>query len=414
MGRRYKVPIHMNVENGFFMAIGIIFLLQIIVVAVSALNTRFRRRRHNIMLGRMHLEPLTIGNNDVQTFTYGNDLYAYMLQDIQQAKDKICFESFIWKGDRVGTEFKHALMEKANEGIEVYVIFDAFANLVVRRSFKRFPPNVHVCRYRAWRYLLDIVDPRRLARDHRKLLVIDNEIGYIGGYNIGDLYGKRWRDTHVRIKGDAATNLYQSFITIWNDNIRKGPKLDAALAALQPYIRLYANNPARITFPIRSMYIDAIDLAKKRVLVTTPYFIPDRYVLHALTKAAKRGVDVQLIVPEQSNHLLADWLARTYFTDCLRQKIRVLLYQGAMIHAKTATIDGTWTTIGTANLDRMSLMGNYEVNLEFFDEELAKQMEDVFAEDSKACRELQLYEWIHRPLMQKLGELVLSPLWPFL
>ncbi len=408
------MPIHVNVENGFLLAFGIIISLQIIVVAVSALNTRFRRRRHNTMLGRFPLDPLTIGNNQVQLFTYGNDLYAYMLEDIRRATHRICLESFIWKSDRIGTEIKNALIEKANEGIEVYVIFDAFANLVVRRSFKRFPENVHVCRYHAWRHLIDIVDPRRLARDHRKLLVVDEEIGYVGGYNIGDLYGKKWRDTHVRLMGDVATNLYQSFITIWNDNTKKDLALGSTVTALQPNIRVYANNPSRITFPIRSMYIDAIDLAKEQIYLTTPYFIPDRYVLHALIKAAKRGVKVQLMVPEQSNHLLADWLARTYFTDCLQQGIRIWLYQGAMIHAKTAMIDGKWTTIGTANLDRLSLMGNYEMNLEFFHEELAEQMKSVFAHDSKACRELELHEWVHRPLVQKLGELVLSPLWPFL
>ncbi len=408
------MPIHVNVENGFLLAIGIIISLQIIVVAVSALNTRFRRHRHNTLLGRFHLDPLTIGNNEVQLFTYGNDLYAYMLEDIRHATRRICLESFIWKGDKIGNEMKNALIEKANEGIEVYVIFDAFANLVVRRSFKRFPENIHVCRYHAWRHLIDIIDPRRLARDHRKLLIVDESIGYVGGYNIGDLYGKKWRDTHVRILGDAATNLYQSFITIWNDNTKKDLALGSTVTALQPNIRVYANNPSRITFPIRSMYIDAIDLAKEQIYLTTPYFIPDRYVLHALIKAAKRGVNVQLMVPEQSNHLLADWLARTYFTDCLQQGIRIWLYQGAMIHAKTATIDGKWTTIGTANLDRMSLMGNYEMNLEFFHEELAEQMKVVFAQDSKACRELELHEWVHRPLVQKLGELILSPLWPFL
>ena len=123
---------------------------------------------------------------------------------------------------------------------------------------------------------------------------------------------------------------------------------------------------------------------------------------------------MRLMVPEESNHLLADWLARTYFTDCLRQGIRVFLYQAAMIHAKTATIDGAWTTVGTANLDRLSLVGNYELNMEFIHPVLAKQMEQVFTDDLQHCRELQLDEWMRRPLAQKLGELVLSPLWPFL
>nr|NNM90883.1 phosphatidylserine/phosphatidylglycerophosphate/cardiolipin synthase family protein [Bacilli bacterium] len=401
-------------ERIVLIIIALIVLSQLTVIVLSAISNHFRRRRQNVLFPRMAHHAFTIGKNKVRIFTYGNDLYQHMLQDIEEAKTRICLESFIWKGDTIGQTFKDALIKKAQEGVEVYVIFDAFANLVVRPSFKKFPSSIHSCRYRAWRNVLDIFDPRRLARDHRKLLVIDDHIGYTGGYNIGDLYGEVWRDTHVRVEGSAANNLYQTFTTIWNDNVKNGPQLTPNSTVLEPYIRLYTNNPSRLTFPIRSMYIDAIDLAKEQILLTTPYFVPDRYVLSALIRAAKRGVKVQLIVPEQSNHLLADWLARTYFTDCLRQNIRILLYQGAMIHAKTATIDHTWTTIGSANLDRLSLIGNHEINLEFFDHKMAKQMEMIFLQDSQYCKEVDYTRWLHRPLTQKLGELVLSPFWPFL
>ncbi|PWI58118.1 phospholipase D-like domain-containing protein [Sulfoacidibacillus thermotolerans] len=403
-----------HLEDGFFIAIGIIICLQVTVILSSAISTRFRRRRSSISLGRLQLPEIIVKDNRVQLYTYGMNLYRDMLEDIYSAKKCICIESFIWKADRIGTAFKEAVTKKAREGVDVYVIFDNFANMVVPSEFKRFPANIHLMRYKAWRRLWDFFDPRRLARDHRKLLVIDQQIGYVGGYNIGDLYGAKWRDTHVRIAGEGAKNLYSSFVDFWNAHSDESDHMTKVTGSLFPYIRLYANDATRLMFPIRSMYIEAIDLAKERILLTTPYFIPDRFVLNSLIRAAKRGVDVRLMVPEQSNHLLADWLARTYFTECLRQGIRIFLYQGAMIHAKTATIDRTWSTIGTANLDRLSLVGNFELNVEFLNPEVADQMEVIFIADLQHCRELQLHEWVHRPILQKLGELVLSPLWPFL
>jgi len=403
-----------DIGEGLLTVILIVILLQIIVVVSSAISTRFRRRRTTVQLGRARPETTHIDHNELIVYTYGKDLYRDMLRDISSAKSCICLESFIWKGDGTGEEFKEALYKKAKEGIDVYVIYDAFANLVVARAFKQFPPEIHVYPYRAWRKIWYIFDPRRWARDHRKLLVVDRQVAYVGGYNIGALYGAKWRDTHVRVKGQAALNLYASFIDFWTDHADEAITLEKSTASLHPHIRLCANNPTRIMFPIRSMYIEAIDLAKERIFLTTPYFVPDRFVLASLIRAAKRGVDVHLIIPEESNHLLADWLARTYFTGCMQQGIHIHLYQAAMIHAKTATIDGQWTTVGTANLDRLSLVGNHEINLEIFDEGMAKLMERIFLADRSNCRTLSLDEWTRRPLAQKLGELVLSPLWPFL
>ena len=405
-----------TIQNAILWIFIALIAVQAAVIISSAVATRFRRRRDAIFPNRQPPRHSQINlENTVTLYTYGMDLYNAMLRDIRNAKKTICIESFIWKGDRIGADFKQAVIDKARAGVDVFVIFDSFANMVVQRTFKQFPDNIHVYRYRAWRRPLDIIDPRRLARDHRKLLVIDERVGYLGGYNIGDLYGAKWRDTHVRIEGAAARQLHASFLDFWTEHAGSAVRPPATLSpSLQPHIRLYNNNPTRIMFPIRSMYIEAIDLAKDHILLTTPYFVPDRFVLESLIRAAKRGVNVQLLVPEQSNHLLADWLARTYFTDCLKQGVRIFLYQDAMIHAKTATIDGEWTTVGTANLDRLSLMGNHEMNVEFFAPELARQMEDIFAQDREHCRELLLHEWLKRPLAQKLGELVLSPYWPFL
>jgi cardiolipin synthase len=177
---------------------------------------------------------------------------------------------------------------------------------------------------------------------------------------------------------------------------------------------VHRNDPQMLTFPIRSTYLEAIDRAQHHIYLTQAYFIPDRIIRQALLAAAKRGVDVQIVLPATSNHIVADWLARGQYAQYLQGGIKLLLYQHAMVHAKTATMDGVWSTIGTANVDRLSLLGNFEVNVEFYDRGVAQQMEQIFATDVSNTHELTLEEWERRPFYVKLGERILSPLWPLL
>jgi cardiolipin synthase len=165
-------------------------------------------------------------------------------------------------------------------------------------------------------------------------------------------------------------------------------------------------------FPIREMYLEAIDRANSHVYLTHAYFVPDRALKAHLIDASERGVDVQVLVPEQSNHVTADWLARRHFHDFLAAGIRIFLYEHIMIHSKTATIDGVWSTIGSANIDRYSMLGNYELNLEVYSRSLAAQMEGMFETDKTNATELTLEEWERRPLPAKLVERTLASLSP--
>jgi cardiolipin synthase len=167
-------------------------------------------------------------------------------------------------------------------------------------------------------------------------------------------------------------------------------------------------------FPIRGMYLEAIDRAKDHIYITAAYFIPDRDILQGLIEAAGRGVDVRILMPEVSNHAATDVLSRGFYGSLLRGGVRILLYQDWMVHAKTATIDGRWTTIGTANIDRLSLTGNYEINLEFLDAGLAAEMEAIFENDSSIARELSLEEWGSRTWVARACELIVRPLRPLL
>ncbi len=261
-----------------------------------------------------------------------------------------------------------------------------------------------------------LLDPRRYARDHRKILVVDDKTAFVGGFNIGARYATEWRDTHLRIDGPVVVELENAFVDFWNAHRLRGlPALPSpARRVWRSSIRVHRNDPSTTIFPIRAMYLEAIDRGTHHIHLTHAYFIPDRTLLQSLLAAAARGVDVCILLPQRSNHIVADWLARGFYGRCLRGGVRLLLYQNAMIHAKTATIDGVWSTIGTANMDRLSLVGNFEVNLEIFDEALATQMEEIFARDTTNARELTLQEWQGRSWLAKLGETVLLPLRPLL
>jgi cardiolipin synthase A/B len=272
-------------------------------------------------------------------------------------------------------------------------------------------PTLHTLRYRAIQRPWHLLDPRRYVVDHRKLLVVDGYSAFVGGYNLGALYANDWRDTHVGLRGPAAADFAHAFAAFWNGNCSASGRITRHYPrAFDPLVSLWITDVLRLTFPIRNLYIRAIDRAERQILLTNAYFIPDHMLLQAPKAAARRGVDVQVVVPWVSNHVLADWLARGYFADCLRAGIRIFGYRKAMIHAKTCTIDGVWTTIGTANLDRLSSVGNYEVNLEIFSRALAQQMMDLFADDKTNASEIDLPRWQARPWHVKLGERIIFPL----
>ncbi len=386
------------------------------IAALSVVDAQRKRGRGATRFPSARPSPLSLDDGTVTVYTKGRDLYGDMLASIEAATRSIYFETYIWKDDRVGRTFKEALIRAAERGVDVFVAFDVFGNIVVGPRFFRFPPSVHVLRHWPWSGMKGPVALRAPGLNHRKILVVDGEVGYLGGYNIGSLYATHWRDTHVRVTGDSVPDLANAFVDYWNQN-RRGemPHLESpSNRSWESPVRVVRNVPSLAVFPIRYSYLEAIDRARDHIWLTHAYLIPDDDLTLALIEAVDRGVDVRIIVPAESNHIVADWLSRGFYTLLLSRGIRLLLYQNAMVHAKTATIDGVWSTIGTANLDRLSLMGNYEVNIEITDADVAAEMEAVFQMDSGNCVELTLEAWQERPLAAKVSETVLTPLRPLL
>ncbi|GAA5227645.1 phospholipase D-like domain-containing protein [Paeniglutamicibacter antarcticus] len=382
------------------------------LVIFDAIKHRQRKTRPNFPHPGVFQGP--VADSEVTIYTYGEDLYAAMLDAIRGAKTRIFMETYIWKSDDTGLQFKNALNDAAARGVEVFVVYDGFANLVVSPSFFKFHPKIHVHRFPVMRPSRVFSPLRSTGLDHRKLLIVDDETGFVGGYNIGELYATEWRDTHVRITGPSVWDLRQTFAIVWNA-VGGAPEIPHhSPHTWDLHIRTVNNIPALLVYPIRGLYLDVINRASSHIYITTAYFIPDQQILQALLAASKRGVDVRLIMPENSNHVLADWLSRGFYTTLLREGVTVLRYRNAMIHAKTATIDGRWSTVGTANIDRLSLTGNYETNLEIHDRTFAENMENIFDIDSGNCTELTLADWQKRYVAARISETLLRPLRPLL
>ena len=399
---------------------GLVGLQLTVAVALSLVDSYRRRGKRPKPFPVTGPGTVPVGDGEITTYTFGRDLYDDMLAAIDGAKKQILFETYIWKGDEIGWKFKTALAAAADRGVDVHCIYDGFANMVVSPAFKRFPPSLKVLRYPVWTAGFRVWDLRRYGRNHRKMLVVDEEVAFLGGYNIGSAYATEWRDTHVRITGPGVWDMKRAFADFWNLNrhhrLRRNdrPLLIETASDWDPQIRVHKNIPRQWNFPIRSMYLEAIARATRNIWLTTAYFLPDQDFVDALAEAARRGVDVRILLPLKSIHIVADWISRGYYGQLLTAGARILRFKDAMVHAKTATIDGQWTTIGTANIDRISLTGNYEVNVEFYDAELAKQMEQIFESDCSNARHLTLQEWERRHLAAKFSEAVLAPLRPLL
>ena len=391
---------------------------QAVIVGILVAMDELRKRREVPKEGFPWADQpeieLETGDDRLKIYPYGVRLYEDMLEEIRRAQEKIFLGTFIWKGDEIGRRFVEALASRAREGVEVYVIFDGLANVVVPPSFKRFPEEIHTLHFRPLWGPEKLANPRNVFRYHRHLMAVDGRVAFLGGYNIGALYSDGWRDTHVRVRGLGAREVENDFVDFWNAHRTPDlPELGfGGQRSWNPAAVFHRNDPYLRIFPIRAMYIEAIDRANEHIYLTHAYFVPDRALRTGLIEAAKRGVDVQLLLPEHSNHVTADWLGRRHYRQLLEAGVRIFRYRHIMIHSKTATVDGLWSTIGSANIDRLSLLGNYEINLEVYSRRFAAQMERMFELDKTNATELTLEEWERRSLPAKIAERTLATLSP--
>lgn len=382
-------------------------------VDLDLLNLTYGERQLVKLAYSLTKFPITL-NNDVEIFTDGKSKFSSMFKDLEQASKSIFLQYYIFLDDNTGREMADLLIRKASEGVVVKVLYDHVGSFGASNRFFRRMKEGGVDIHPFFRVTFPQLANRINWRNHRKIVIIDNEIGYIGGMNIADRYvkgtddGGVWRDTHFRLRGDIVQSLIYSFAVDWYFLKQPGDALPLE-SPPNPLrnecaLQLVTSGPVEVWHNLSLCFLKAISMAKKSIFIQTPYFLPTDALLNALEAAALANIDVRVMIPSRSDSRLLQLASYSYVTRCLKAGIKVYLYQPGMLHAKAMTIDDTFATAGSTNFDFRSFENNFESNLLIYDHGINARLRDIFFLDLAQCRKLKYSEWKSRPLPQRMLE----------
>jgi cardiolipin synthase len=366
--------------------------------------------------------PLIVGNK-VTLLQDGAATYAAMFAAIRQARDHINLESYIIEDDAIGEQFSDLLLAQQVRGVQVNIIYDSVGGLNTPKAFfdRLRQGGIAVLEFNPVNPLKAKTPWLLNNRDHRKILIVDGRTAFIGGINISSVYASGslihrssktrslpntnsviWRDTDLQLEGPVVAELQKLFVTTWDKQRGKAlaarnyfPKLPAQGEQIVRAIGSTSDDPYSLIY---LTLLSAIGNADKQVYLTNAYLVPDPQLLKALTDAAARGVDVRLILPSQSDSNLVFHAGRSHYTGLLEGGVKIYERKGALLHSKTAVIDGVWSTVGSTNLDWRSFLDNDEVNAVILGREFAQRMQAAFADDLAASNQIDLPNWQRRPI----------------
>jgi len=374
---------------------------------------------------KLCLDPhLLTGGNDITLLKNGSEAFPAMLSAIREARETICLESYIFRSDRTGRNFAEALASKAKQGIEVLLIYDAVGS---RGSDNRMFSDLKAAGVRTLEYHPVFLWHGPIAsrhrrgggwawwnRDHRKLLAVDSRIGFTGGINICDDHadpsegGGGWRDTDIRIEGPAVREIQRLFLSTWRDEggekINERKFLTRAESAGDSVVAVLGTRELRSRRIIRKAYLHAIKSSRRSVCIANAYFVPDRGILRAVRNAVGRRVSFRILLSSKSDAPPVHYAGRALYYRLLKWGVRIWEWQGPILHAKTAVVDGTWSTIGSYNMDHRSVFHNLELNVNVLGAGFGARMEEMFEEDLKHSKEITLSEWRARSWTERLLE----------
>ena len=369
--------------------------------------------KQEIKLAKSLTGAIYFPGNQIDIFTDGESKFKALLNDIDNATTFINLQYYIFENDKIGCTIAEHLIAKAKAGVHVRVIYDHVGCFGVKNKFykKMLDAGIEIGPF------LKVTFPQFASRlnwrNHRKVVIIDGHIGYIGGMNIADRYvsGNRlgpWRDTHLRICGPAVGGIEYSFAIDWNfmgrqlitDRTRKFDITPQQPAGVQ----IVTSGPMGTWGNISFIFLKAISNAKKFVYLQTPYFLPTESLLKALQAEALAKVDVRIMIPRKSDSKTLTYASFSYIKECLKAGIKFYLYDGGMLHAKTIIIDEEFCTTGSSNFDFRSFEHNFEVNAFIYSKEVNRKMLEQFNKDQEQCTRVIGNSWRHRPLLQRIAE----------
>jgi len=376
--------------------------------------------------------PLMVGNK-VVLLQDGPATFEPMLTAIRHAKDHINMETYVIEDDATGNRFADALIEKQGQGVQVNFIYDSVGAIDAPRAFfKRLTDSgINVLEFNPINPLTARKGWDVNQRDHRKLLIVDGETAFLGGVNISSVYSggsfstrttqrpegaPPWRDTHLQVEGPVVGEFQKLFLATWEK--QKGDTLAARNYFPQPgsrgreIVRAIGSAPDEPYSLIYATLISAIGSAETTVHLTNAYFVPDPQLLAALKDAVQRGVDVRIILPGNTDSWLVFHAGRSYYAELLGAGVKIYERRGALLHSKTALIDGVWSTVGSTNLDWRSFLHNYEVNAVILGQDFGAQMQAMFEKDIASSNPITLEQWERRSISDRLRETV-ARMWEY-
>lgn len=371
--------------------------------------------KQQVRLANTLVESRLYTGNDIEIFTDGKSKFERLMQDIREAKDFIHLQYYIFENDKLGREMSSLLIAKAQQGVKVRVIYDHVGSYTINAKFFKRMRKAGVECYPFLKVTFATLALRLNWRNHRKLVVIDGKVGYIGGMNIADRYvtgnkGKKpWRDTHLRITGPAIAGLYYSFAIDWNYMNRSLLTLPEKLATDtqcngKDSIQIVPSGPTGMWNGNSFVVLRAISMAKKCLYIQTPYFLPNDALLKALQVAAMSGVDVRVMIPRRTDSVILRHASGSYIKECMLAGIKIYLYEEAMLHSKVVIVDDDFVTTGSSNFDFRSFEHNFECNALVYSREFNRRMKETFINDQHSSTRLSLARWRRRPLWTKAFE----------
>lgn len=368
-------------------------------------------------------QALPFEGNEVEIYTDGYTKLQALIRELMKAKHHIHLEYYIFENDPVGRLVRDILIDKAREGVEVRLIYDDVGCWHVPNRFfeEMIEAGIEVRTFLKVRFPL--FTSKVNYRNHRKIVVVDGRVGFVGGMNIALRYLRGfdwgiWRDTHLMIKGKAVHGLQTSFLLDWyfvDQTLLTSSKFFPVLeSAGDSLIQIVTSEPTAEWKEIMQGLCLAISSAKRYFYIQTPYFLPTEPLLAALQTAALAGVDVRIMLPERADAAITQLATRSYLKDVLKAGVKVFFYQKGFIHSKLMVSDDALSTVGSTNMDFRSFEHNFEVNAFMYDEPTALRMKDIFLQDQRDCVPVYLKSWEKRPWHQKVKESVVRVLSPLL
>jgi len=373
-----------------------------------------------------HFEPLIrfirqiggehLNQSRISLLINGEEKFPDVLETLEGAQRHIHMEYYAWENDQRGNQIKEVLLKKRAEGVRVRVLYDDFASAKIKKNVVRELKEAGVEVYPQIKILLWQLANRLNHRDHRKIIIVDGTVGFVGGINISDRYdnsidtGLYWRDTHVKITGPLVRSLQRHFTVSWNTSTPEKVEYsrdmfpdDEAVAGERISLgQVVAGGPIYPKSNIMLSYFKIFTLAREKLYVTNPYFIPSDSIMDALKQAALSGVDVRLLLPFQSDSKVVGAASRFYFSDLLDAGVRIFLYKKGFVHAKTLVCDSMLSVVGTANMDIRSFDLNFEIMSVIYGKAFARELENAFMKDLDECQEVNPEEWEKRGFFERL------------